>query len=259
MRTFLLYALLLVLCCSAEAKRKHYKSLNILLAPSKQSLLLQNQTINTMGLERIGDERRLSKLVEDGMLVSLPMTEAVKIAPSLPSNRRYVLPMVNSFLVKLSSEYYAEFHQPLMVDSAVRPETVQKWLRRHNASAASVHGELASSHEAGCTIDLSRRMTKAQTRWLELRLVYYTFARQAIIVEEERRCFHIMVEKEINNENRSINFEISDIHCHHSTRIYGDDFRIPVSEENSGEESEATSGSYHKGIRLTRRCVDSTR
>jgi hypothetical protein len=197
MRTFFLYVLLLTLCCSAEAKRKHYKSSATLLAPSHQSLLLQNQIITQMGLVRIGDERELSRLVDAEVLVALPSSNAVKIAPSLPANRRYVLPMVNSFLVKLASEYYAEFHQPLTVDSAVRPVTVQKWLRRHNASAAPINGDTASSHEAGCTIDLSRRLTKQQTRWLEWRLTYYMLARQAVLVEEERNCFHIMTVREI--------------------------------------------------------------
>jgi hypothetical protein len=149
-----------------------------------------------MGLERIGDERRLSSLVEDGRLAALPINDAVKIAPSLPSNRRYVLPMVNSFLVKLASEYYAEFHLPLQVDSAVRPITVQKRLRRVNRNAAPNKGEAASSHEAGCTIDLSRRMNRRQTRWMETRLTYYT-AVGWVLVEEERNCFHIMVIKEI--------------------------------------------------------------
>ena len=197
MRTCILYLLLLLLYSNAEAKTKHYRSSNTLLAPSRQSLLLQNQMINQMGLERIVDERELSRLVEAEVLVALPNTDAVKIAPSLPANRRYVLPMVNSFLVRLTSEYYAEFHQPLVVDSAVRPVTVQKWLRRHNASAAPVDGETASSHEAGCTVDLSRRLTKQQMKWLEWRLFYYEQARQAVIVEEERRCFHIMVTREI--------------------------------------------------------------
>ena len=195
-RLCLVFALLLLLCSSAEAKRKHSKSCATLLCPSHQSLLLQNQMINQMGLVRIGDERELSKMVERRELVALPNDDAVRIAPSLPANRRYVLPMVNSFLVKLASEYYAEFHQPLTVDSAVRPVTVQKWLRRHNASAAPIHGETASSHEAGCTIDLSRRMTKAQTHWLEMRLTYY-MGIGWVIVEEERRCFHIMTTKEI--------------------------------------------------------------
>lgn len=149
-----------------------------------------------MGLERIGDERRLASLVETGVLVALPINDAVQIAPSLPSNRRYVLPMVTPFLVKLASEYYAEFHKPLTVDSAVRPVTTQKWLRRHNANAAPVQGETASSHEAGCTIDLSRKMTKAQTQWMEMRLTYYSGINW-VICEEEKHCFHIMVTKEI--------------------------------------------------------------
>jgi Family of unknown function (DUF5715) len=186
------YVLLLLLCSYAEAKPKHSSSSVTLLKPSHQSLLMQNVMIDTMGLERIGDERRLSYLVETEVLQALPITDAVKIAPSLPSSRRYVLPMVNSFLVKLASEYYAEFHQPLTVDSAVRSVTVQKWLRRHNASAAPIHGETASSHEAGCTIDLSRRMTKRQTRWLEWRLAYYVL-RQVVLVEEESKCFHVMI------------------------------------------------------------------
>lgn len=166
------------------------------LAPSRASLLLQNEMINTMGLERIGDERRLSYLVETERLVALPNSNTVRIAPSLPSNRRYVLPMVNSFLVKLASEYYAEFHQPLIVDSAVRSVTVQKWLRRHNASAAPIHGDTASSHEAGTTIDLSRRMTRQQTKWMEWRLFYYQEALKMVLVEEERNCYHIMVIRE---------------------------------------------------------------
>jgi hypothetical protein len=196
----------LMLCASAvsSAQAKYnrsftqrFKSCSPILCPSKESLLLQNQTINMMGLERIEDERRLSYLVETEVLVALPINDAVKTAPSLPSSRRYVLPMVNTFLSKLASDFYAEFDQPIVVDSAVRPETIQKRLRRFNASAAPAHGEMASSHEAGCTIDLSRRMTKAQTRWLEIRLAYYMLARQAVLVEEERRCFHIMVTKEL--------------------------------------------------------------
>jgi hypothetical protein len=150
-----------------------------------------------MALQRFQNEQEVKVAVQDGRLTALPIDDAVKIAPSLPSNRRYVLPMVNSFLVKLASEYYAEFHQPLVVDSAVRPVTVQKWLRRHNASAAPIHGETASSHMAGCTIDLSRKMTKRQTQWLEMRLAYYMLARQAVLVEEESKCFHIMVTREI--------------------------------------------------------------
>ena len=198
MKNALMLLLLLISSCGfAEAKhRRNSKYSFVALKPNRASLLLQNQFIDQMGLERIGDERRLSYLVETDRLEALPIIDAVQIAPSLPSNRRYVLPMVNSFLVKLASEYYAEFHQPLQVDSAVRPVTVQKWLRRHNASAAPIHGETASSHIAGTTVDLSRHMSTKQTRWMELRLFYYQEARKLILVEEERYCYHIMVIRE---------------------------------------------------------------
>lgn len=196
MKICIAFMLLLLLCCNAEAKKKHSPSCITLLAPSTQSLFLQNQMINTMGLERIGDERRLKELVNNGTLVALPNNDAVKIAPSLPLNRRYALPMANNFLEKLASEYYAEFGLPLQINSAVRSKDVQKNLRRHNKNAAPPTGELASSHEAGTTLDISRRMSKAQTRWLEWRLLYYTTIGWAI-VEEESTCFHIMAIKEI--------------------------------------------------------------
>ena len=145
-----------------------------------------------MNLRRIGDERELSRMVEQGRLVSLPISNELSVAPSLPKERRYVLPMVSDFLAQLSVEYYAQFGVPLQVNSAVRPVTVQRRLRWRNPSAAPVHGEYASSHEAGCTIDLERRrLTKAQRSWLQWRLLYYK-ALGRVIVEEERACFHTM-------------------------------------------------------------------
>jgi hypothetical protein len=158
-------------------------------------LLLQNQKIDQMGAERSGDERRLSYLVEDGTLVALPINDAVKIAPSLPSNRRYVLPITRVFLLALAQQYYAEFHLPLQVDSAVRSRADQRKLIKHNHCAAPVDGPTASSHETGATIDLSRRMTKAQTKWMEQRLIVYTYLGY-VVVEEERNCFHIFVSTE---------------------------------------------------------------
>jgi Family of unknown function (DUF5715) len=188
----IVFVLWLLLCWNAEAKTKHFSSCATLLCPTHTSLLLQNQKIKQMGLERISNERRLLELVEDGTLVALPNTDAVIIAPSLPSNRRYVLPMTRDFLQALASEYYAEFHLPLQVNSAVRTKDVQRKLRRYNRCAAPVDGEYASSHETGATIDLSRRLTKQQLRWLEWRLLYY-YGRNKVLVEEERHCFHIMV------------------------------------------------------------------
>ena len=128
-----------------------------------------------------------------GNLVAPVTSGALVVAHSLPVNRRYVLPQVNSFLGQLSGEFYAQFGKPLVLTSAIRPVVVQKKLRRYNRGAAPAEGELASSHEAGCTVDLGRAgLTRAQTRWLEWRLAYYQ-AIGWVIVEEEKRCYHTMV------------------------------------------------------------------
>jgi hypothetical protein len=193
MKKLLMFLLLILSATFAEAKRHpHLKKYSVLLPPSHQSLILQNQMADSLGLERIANEQRLSELVSNGKLVALPNISAVRIAQSLPCNRRYVLLTTYGFLVKLSSEYYAEFGLSLQIDSAVRPRDVQGKLRRVNLSAAPVDGETASSHETGATIDISRSMNKKQTRWLELRLWYYQ-AIGRVLVEEETHCFHVMV------------------------------------------------------------------
>jgi hypothetical protein len=187
---------LILFCGFAEARRhRNSKPYFVAFPPSRASLLMQNQAIDQMCVERIKDERELKRMVDAGDLQALPNNEAIRIAPSLPRNRRYVLPITRSFLLALAQQYYAEFHLPLQVDSAVRDKVTQKKLRKHNASAAPVDGETASAHETGATIDLSRKMTKAQTQWLEQRLLPYVYLGY-IIVEEERHCFHIVVTDE---------------------------------------------------------------
>jgi D-alanyl-D-alanine dipeptidase len=132
-------------------------------------------------------------MIEAEELESIPQNKALAVSRALPKDRSYVLPRVNVFLLELSADFYVTFGTALTVDSAVRSASVQRRLRRFNASAAPVDGETASSHEAGCTVDLSRRLTRAQQHWLEYRLAYYEYAQQRIIVEQERNCFHIMV------------------------------------------------------------------
>lgn len=182
----------------AQAKQRHSSKLTVF-PPTKECLVQQNLKINQMGLERIIDEHRLAELVNSGKLVALLPSAAIDIAPSLPPNRRYVLPMTRDLVLSLASAYHAEFGLPLQIDSAVRPKSVQRKLRRWNKSAAPVDGEAASSHEAGTTVDLSRRMTKRQLRWLEWRLLYY-YGCGLVLVEEEKHCIHLMVTKE-NDDN----------------------------------------------------------
>jgi hypothetical protein len=145
-----------------------------------------------MGLERIQDEFELSCLVKAESLVALPNNRAIKIAPSLPANRRYALPRTVFFLLSLSEAYRQQFGKALTVDSAVRPKSVQERLRRTNYSAAPVDGETASSHEVGTTFDLSKKMSRAQLQWLRNMLSMYQ-GYNVVIVEEEKNCMHIMV------------------------------------------------------------------
>lgn len=190
-------AMCLILFTSfAQAKPHHsYKNCFLPLCPTRQSLYLQNEAIDQQGLERIRDSKELQRLVLAGNLVAPVTSSAMVIAHSLPVNRRYVLPQVNSFLGQLSGEFYEQFRKPLVLTSAIRPVVVQRNLRRYNKGAAPAEGELASSHEAGCTVDLGRAgLTRAQTRFLEWRLTYYQ-AIGWVIVEQEKRCYHVMVIK----------------------------------------------------------------
>jgi hypothetical protein len=162
------------------------------LAPSHESLLRQNICVDQMGLERIQNEQELSEMVAQGKLRALPVTEALRVSPSLPQERRYVLSFVTPFLLSLSEQYYAKFGIPLVIDSAVRSREIQERLRRTNRAAAPVDGETASSHESGCTVDLSKRMSRAQRQWLEA-MLSYEVAMNHVIVENEKACYHVMV------------------------------------------------------------------
>jgi hypothetical protein len=192
MKNFLVVLLSLTsLCGFAEAKHRG-SSAPSSLAPTHVSLLRQNLCADQMGLVRIQNETELQSLVNSGTLIALPNDDVVQTAPSLPENRRYALPLTVSFLHTLAEAYRDRFSTFLVVDSAVRDADTQRRLRRINHSAAPVYGETASVHETGAAIDLSKRLTGAQLRWLRNMLSYYQTMNVAV-VEEERRCFHIVV------------------------------------------------------------------
>jgi hypothetical protein len=162
--------------------------------PSKEAQLVQNRLIDELGLERIKDEKQLRELVKDGRLVSLNFSAAID--PKLPRERRFTRPWVIPFVEEINATYYAQFGQALIVTSAIRTVKVQRRLLWHNRNAASVHGETASSHLSGSTIDLARKhMTVEQNRFMEALLMTYAVRNRAIIEEEagQQWCWHIMV------------------------------------------------------------------
>jgi len=163
--------------------------------PTHESLLAQNAEIDRLGLPRIKNDRELKELVEDGELVPLPVGEHLIVDRHLPEFRRYCRSWTAQFLTDLSDAFYAKFHEPIMVDSAVRTVEIQNKLRRWNGNAAPSEGETASSHLAGLTVDLARRrMTTEQARWVEQYLLPLHFQGLVEVEEEYRQfCFHIMV------------------------------------------------------------------
>ena len=185
---------LAVISASARSHRSHS-----MFAADKNSVGLENHYADAAGIERYEDAAQVSLAVDSGRLVSIPIT----CAPKLPLWRRYVRPAAARFMLELDARFYLATGHYLIVDSAVRPQDVQRQLARRNRSAAPASGARASSHERGTTFDISKntwlrgyhRMRKSQYRLLLAWLAYYQ-ATGRIHVIEERACIHIMVRED---------------------------------------------------------------
>jgi len=192
LRTLALCAALLV---STQAEARVHRGRpreNKIFAANHDSVRLENEAADAFGAPRYLTQEDVNKAVSNYELVELYNQKAYVICRKLPENRRYALPSTAAFLESFGEEFYAQFHQPLMVDSAVRPATLQKKLSRWNHSAAPAYGDYPSSHERGTTFDLSKHMTKAQHRWMTLRLLYYRAIGRVLVIQE-RHCWHIFV------------------------------------------------------------------
>lgn len=168
---------------------------NPVLRGSHDSMLRQNDEIDRLKLTRINDDQQLEDLELRGDLVSLHESKGLAIAPNIETNRRFCRPWTRAFLEDLSQAFYAQFHQPIQVTSAVRTVDQQARLQRWNHNAAPIDGDTASSHLAGLTVDIGKRpMTLKQRAWFDQ---YVLKLQQLGLVEaaEERRqaCYHIMV------------------------------------------------------------------
>jgi hypothetical protein len=168
---------------------------NPVLRGSHDSMLRQNEEIDRLKLTRINDDQQLEDLELRGELVGLHDSRALQIASNLELNRRFCRPWTRAFLEDLSQAFYAQFHQPIQVTSAVRTVDQQARLQRSNHNAAPIDGDTASSHLAGLTIDIGKSpMSRKERAWID----QYVFKLQQLgLVEaaEERRqaCYHIMV------------------------------------------------------------------
>ena len=162
---------------------------------SRDSLLKQNSEIDQAGLQRIDDDAQLKQLEERGVLVPITETEYLQVSHAIKENRRYARPWAAQFADDMGREFYEQFRRPLEVTSAVRTVEQQRRLMRRNHNAAPAEGEVASSHLAGTTVDISKRgLSRKQHKWI---VDYLARMKETGVIEpeEERRqaCFHVMV------------------------------------------------------------------
>lgn len=202
-QAFALHAIVVRQPRHARTRRAHVRHLrwNPLFRPSRDSLLRQNEYIDTADLPRIQNDEELEQLKASQDLVPIDPSTYLRIDPRLDPDRRYCRPWTRDFLEDLSEAYFEEFHSQIQVNSAVRTVQVQKKLRRHNRNAAPERGEIASSHLAGVTVDIQRRgMTREQVKWMEQYLLPLK-GLGLIEPEEERRqwVFHVMVSDRYTN------------------------------------------------------------
>jgi len=179
-----------------------YDSLGRLILPpplygSREVLLHQNQMADHDGLTRVQDDADLLDLRREKKLVPLPESSALTVDYRLPENRRFSRPWTAAFLSTLARDYYASFHSPLQVDSAVRTVAVQQRLDRTNGNAAPSSGDTASPHLTGQAVDIAKGgLTRTQIAWMRTYL-QPLIDQGKIDVEEEfqQACFHISVYK----------------------------------------------------------------
>jgi len=164
---------------------------------SREILLHQNEVADRDGLDRIQNDDDLENMRTRGLLVPLPTSAALQVDERLPSNRRYCRPWSAQFLATLSRAYYAHFHTPLQVNSAVRTVEFQQRLLRTNGNAAPAEGETASPHLTGQAIDLAKHgLSLTQIAWLRGYLLPLVQEEKVDVEEEfQQACFHISVYK----------------------------------------------------------------
>ena len=165
------------------------------LTGSHDVLVHQNQMADDEGLSRIQNEAELNHLRAVRLLVDFPVSASLRLNPELPANRRCARPWTVHFAADTARAFYARFHEPLQVNSAVRTVTYQLRLQRTNGNAAAVEGEGASPHLTGQALDFAKRgLTLEELAWMRAYLLPLRDAGKIDVEEEfQQACFHISV------------------------------------------------------------------
>lgn len=162
---------------------------------SREILVHQNTMADNDGLERISNDAELDRLRAAHQLLDLPVGNSLHVNENLPGNRRCARPWTALFTQDIARDFYARFHSPLWVTSAVRTVAFQSRLLRVNGNAAGLSGDFASPHLTGQAIDFGKRgMTAAQLAWMRSYLLPLIQSGKIDVEEEfQQACFHISV------------------------------------------------------------------
>jgi len=184
---------------SHSSRGRHARFRRLLWHPmfpgSHDMLVTENVKLDAMELPRIEDDEQLELMEDSEDLVPIEESRSLKVAANLVPNRRYCRPWTLDFAEDFADAFYAEFHKPIQINSAVRTVEQQKKLRRTNRNAAPQEGDTASTHLTGVTLDFSKRgLTRKEHDWVNR---YFLPMRDAGVIDpiEERRqpVFHVVV------------------------------------------------------------------
>ncbi len=162
---------------------------------SRDILIHQNTMADSEGLDRIQDDTDLDRMRTAHLLVPLEDSRALQVNGGLPENRRYARPWTARFALDTARAFYARFHQPLHLNSAVRTVEYQLRLQQVNGNAAAVDGDAASPHLTGQALDFGKHgMSIAQIAWMRAYLGPLMQSGKVDVEEEfQQACFHISV------------------------------------------------------------------
>ena len=162
---------------------------------TREILIHQNLMADDEGLQRVQDDYDLRRMRTARQLVDFPENASLHVNAELAGNRRCARPWAVRFASDMAQAYYARFHQPLQVNSAVRTVAYQVRLRRVNGNAAGVDGDVASPHLTGEALDFGKRgMSMQEIAWMRTYLLPLMRGGKLDVEEEfQQSCFHISV------------------------------------------------------------------
>lgn len=162
---------------------------------TREILVHQNLMADDEGLQRVQDDSDLRRMRSTRQLIDFPESASLHVNPELASDRRCARPWAVRFASDVARAYYARFHEPLQLNSAVRTVAYQVRLRRVNGNAAGITGEAASPHLTGEALDFGKRgMSLQEIAWMRGYLLPLMQGGKLDVEEEfQQACFHISV------------------------------------------------------------------